>query len=159
MRTKHKSVTEQIQYNKAIVRYLQQLFLTNHETWVMFTAYTSQLKFHPWYGCLASPGLKEQGPKHSVQIIVITYFGNALYHVDGLFMQFRERVTDLLLRHARFSLLLSGELGTVVCVSISTFSLFESIGLLTLSKHLSLSGISQFRIFISCLRSVDGWRE
>lgn len=114
-----------------------------------------------WYDWLASPVLQQQGPqaRHSVQIIAITFFSKILHYVGELFMQFRERVTDLVLRHARFSLLLSGEPGTAVWVSISTLSLFESIGLLTLSKHLSLSGTSHFRIFISCLKSVDGRRE
>ena len=84
---------------------------------------------------------------------MLTYF---LCYVGELFMQFKEKLTDLVLRHARVSLLFSGEPGTTVWVSISTLSLFESTGLLTLSKHLSLSGISDLRIFISCLRSVDG---
>jgi hypothetical protein len=48
------------------------------------------------------------------QIIAITFFSKILHYVGELFMQFKERVTDLVLRHARFSLLLSGEPGTVV---------------------------------------------
>jgi hypothetical protein len=71
-------------------------------------------------------------------------------------MQFKEKPINLVLRGFRASLLLSGEPGTTVWVSISTLSLFESTGLLTLSKHLSLSGISDLRIFISCFKSVDG---